>query len=206
MKSTLKLKALAAVLIALVSTISPATALARSSDSLTSHAITRTEQPTSSTTDETANTDGENTEVERLDAAPENSLTAVPGLTAAEQQMLNLVNRERAKAGIPALKVDMQLTNLARLKSQDMISKRYFSHQSPTYGSPFQMMKRFGIRYRTAGENIAGNPTVQGAHAALMRSPGHRANILNRRFTHIGIGIKKGGPFGMMFTQMFIGR
>lgn len=128
------------------------------------------------------------------------------GLTAAEQQMLNLVNQERAKAGLAPLKADLQLTKLARMKSQDMIAKNYFSHQSPTYGSPFDMMRKYGVTYRTAGENIAGNGSVPGAHTALMNSSGHRANILGSQFTHVGIGIVPGGRYGMMFTQMFVGR
>jgi uncharacterized YkwD family protein len=132
--------------------------------------------------------------------------TPAAGLTAAEQQMLDLVNAERAKAGLTPLKADPQLTKLARMKSQDMINRNYFSHQSPTYGSPFDMMKTYGVTYRTAGENIAGNHSVQAAHTALMNSPGHRANILNPNFTHIGIGIQQGGNYGMMFTQMFVGR
>lgn len=132
--------------------------------------------------------------------------SATTGLTTAEQQMLDLVNQERAKAGLAPLKADLELTKLARLKSQDMISHNYFSHQSPTYGSPFDMMKSFGITYQTAGENIAGNSSVTGAHTALMNSTGHRANILNPNYTHIGIGIVSGGSYGIMFTQQFIGR
>lgn len=135
-----------------------------------------------------------------------NTTASTAGLTAAEQQMLNLVNQERAKAGLQPLKADLELTKLARLKSQDMINKNYFDHNSPTYGSPFQMMKQFGITYKTAGENIAGNQTVERAHTALMNSAGHRANILNPNYTHIGIGIQNGGNYGMMFTQMFVGR
>ncbi len=131
---------------------------------------------------------------------------ATSGLTAAEQQMLNLVNQERAKNGLSPLKADLELTKVARLKSQDMIKNNYFSHQSPTYGSPFDMMKRFGITYNTAGENLAGNGSVSGAHTALMNSSGHRANILSTKYTHIGIGIQSGGNYGMMFTQMFVGR
>ncbi len=127
------------------------------------------------------------------------------GLTAEEQQMVNLVNAERAKAGLKPLAVDMRLVKLARMKSQDMINKNYFAHQSPTYGSPFDMMKKEGITYRTAGENLAGTNSVTRAHDLLMQSSGHRQNILNPAFTHIGIGIVKGGPYGMMFTQMFIG-
>ncbi|MCG0239781.1 MAG: CAP domain-containing protein [Firmicutes bacterium] len=127
------------------------------------------------------------------------------GLTALEQQMLNLVNAERAKAGLAPLKADPTLTKLARMKSQDMIDKGYFGHNSPTYGSPFEMMQRFGVTYRTAGENLAGNPSVQGAHTSLMNSPGHRANILNPNFTNVGIGIIQGGPYGLMITQLFTG-
>lgn len=127
-------------------------------------------------------------------------------LTNDEQQMLDLVNQARAQNNLPALKVDMELTNVARIKSQDMIDNNYFSHNSPTYGSPFDMMKDFGINYVQAGENIAGNQSVQNAHDSLMNSPGHRKNILSPDFTHIGIGIKNGGSYGKMFTQMFISK
>ncbi|KUO52880.1 MAG: hypothetical protein APF76_14740 [Desulfitibacter sp. BRH_c19] len=125
-------------------------------------------------------------------------------LSVDEQKMLNLVNQERAKAGLAPLKVHSELVKLARLKSQDMISNKYFSHQSPRYGSPFDMMKSAGVSYTRAGENLAGAPTVESAHTNLMNSPGHRANILNKDFTHIGIGIIDGGQYGKMFTQMFI--
>jgi uncharacterized YkwD family protein len=100
----------------------------------------------------------------------------------------------------------MELTKIARIKSQDMINNNYFSHNSPKYGSPFDMMKAFGINYVHAGENIAGNQTVQAAHTALMNSPGHRKNILSTDYTHIGIGIQKGGQYGNMFTQDFISK
>ncbi len=128
------------------------------------------------------------------------------GLTQAEQQMLDLVNRERTSRGLPPLQADPELTRLARLKSQDMINLNYFAHQSPTYGSPFEMMRAAGVTYRTAGENLAGASGVERAHTALMNSSGHRANILNPGFTHIGIGIITGGSYGMMFTQLFVGR
>lgn len=120
--------------------------------------------------------------------------------------MIDLVNQERINAGLAPLKVDLKLVDLARLKSQDMIDNNYFDHYSPTYGSPFDMMKKAGVTYRTAGENLAGNQTVERAHRALMNSEGHRRNILNPNFTHIGIGIKDGGPYGKMFTQLFVGR
>lgn len=118
--------------------------------------------------------------------------------------MVKLVNEERAKVGLAPLVIDSRLVELARKKSADMIKNGYFSHISPTYGSPFDMMKAAGISYRMAGENIAGAPSVDRAHVALMNSPGHRANILNPNFTHIGIGIVDGGPYGKMFTQMFV--
>ena len=127
------------------------------------------------------------------------------GLTAMEQQMVNLVNQERVKQGFKPLEVDMRLVKAARLKSQDMIDKNYTSHISPTYGSPFDMMKSMGITYKTAGENIAGAGTVDRAHTNLMNSAGHRANILSPNYTKVGIGIIQGGPYGLMITQMFIG-
>lgn len=126
-------------------------------------------------------------------------------LTADEAQMLALINQERAKNGLPALQVDPRLVETARLKSRDMIAAGYFGHNSPTYGSPFDMMRVAGVKYRYAGENLAGASTVERAHQALMASPGHRANILSPRFTRVGIGIVDGGPYGKMFTQHFIG-
>jgi uncharacterized YkwD family protein len=123
-------------------------------------------------------------------------------LSADEQKMINLVNQERQKAGVAPLKIDLELSRVARIKSQDMRDKGYFSHTSPTYGSPFDMMKSFGITYRTAGENIAKHSSVESAHTGLMNSEGHRKNILNPSFTHIGIGIVD----GRYYTQMFVGR
>ena len=128
------------------------------------------------------------------------------GLTADGRTMIQLVNKEREKMGLDPLLVNMSLVELARMKSQDMIDHDYFGHQSPTYGSPFDMMKSAGIQYRTAGENLAGAHTVEIAHHNLMNSPGHRQNILNSAFTHVGVGVVKGGPYGIMFTQMFIGK
>lgn len=127
-------------------------------------------------------------------------------LTSQENEMLRLVNEARKANGVKPLQADTEVTNVARTKSQDMIDNNYFSHNSPTYGSPFDMLKSFGIKYVAAGENIAGNSSVKGAHDALMKSEGHRKNILNPDFTHIGIGIKKGGQYGNMFTQMFISK
>lgn len=136
---------------------------------------------------------------------PEPAPASPAGLSPDETHMLELVNQERVKAGLEPLEVDMRLVETARAKSRDMIENDYFGHISPTLGSPFDQMARAGIEYRYAGENLAGAPTVEQAHAALMKSPGHRANILSPNFTKIGIGIADGGPYGKMFTQQFIG-
>lgn len=121
-----------------------------------------------------------------------------------EDEVVRLVNVERQKNGLSPLESDWQLSRVARIKSQDMKDNNYFSHTSPTYGSPFQMMKSFGITYRSAGENIArGQRTPKDVVNAWMNSSGHRANILNSSFTHIGVGYVKSGNY---WTQMFIGR
>jgi uncharacterized YkwD family protein len=133
-----------------------------------------------------------------------NPAPAAGQLSAYELKVVELTNAERAKAGLPALQIDPKLSQLARLKSQDMLNKNYFSHTSPTYGSPFDMMKQFGITYRSAGENIAmGQRTPEEVVSAWMNSPGHKANILNSSYTHIGVG-----HVGTKnhWTQMFIGK
>ncbi|MBH0228625.1 SafA/ExsA family spore coat assembly protein [Halobacillus sp. KCTC 3957] len=122
-----------------------------------------------------------------------------------EQQVINLTNQERAKNGLPALKANWQLSRVARYKSVDMRDKNYFSHTSPTYGSPFQMMKNFNINYRRAAENIAaGQRTPQEVVNGWMNSPGHRKNILDPNLKQIGVGYAKGGSYGHYWTQMFI--
>lgn len=121
-----------------------------------------------------------------------------------EREVVRLVNVERQKNGLSPLKEDWQLSRVARYKSQDMKDKGYFSHTSPTYGSPFEMMKSFGISYRSAGENIArGQKTPEAVVNAWMNSSGHRANILNKSFTHIGVGYVAEGNY---WTQMFISK
>ena len=121
---------------------------------------------------------------------------------AVEAEVVRLVNVERAKVGLPALKNDWELARVAKHKSQDMATKKYFDHTSPTYGSPFTMMKNYGISYRSAGENIAqGQRTAAEVVNAWMNSSGHRANILNKNFTHIGVGYVANGNY---WTQMFI--
>ncbi|PFW97891.1 serine protease [Bacillus pseudomycoides] len=119
-----------------------------------------------------------------------------------EQRVVELTNAERAKQGLPALKVDAELSKVARAKSEDMQKNNYFDHNSPTYGSPFDMMKKFGISYKSAGENIAqGQRTPEEVVQAWMNSEGHRANILNSGYTHIGVGYVESGNY---WTQQFI--
>lgn len=125
-------------------------------------------------------------------------------VSAYEKKVLDLTNQERAKAGVPALKLDTELSKVAREKSRDMQSKGYFDHNSPTYGSPFDMMKQFGISYTTAGENIAmGQQSPEEVVQAWMNSEGHRKNIMNANFTHLGVGHVADGNY---WTQMFIGK
>ena len=120
-----------------------------------------------------------------------------------EQQVVTLVNAERAKYGLAALTLDETLCGYARVKSQDMHDQGYFSHTSPTYGSPFDMMRSFGVSYRSAGENIAmGYSTPEAVVAAWMNSEGHRANILSANYTTLGVGYVEDGGY---WTQWFIG-
>ena len=121
-----------------------------------------------------------------------------------EKEVVRLVNEIRIQNGLKELTYDWELSRVARYKSQDMRDNHYFSHTSPVYGSPFKMMKDFGITYRSAGENIAkGQATPQAVVNAWMNSSGHRANILNASFTHIGVGYV---PDGRYWTQMFVGK
>ena len=124
-----------------------------------------------------------------------------------QQQVLDLVNDERTKRGISALTLDSSLSSVATKKSQDMVNKNYFDHTSPTYGSPFDMMKQFRVSYRTAGENIAkGQKTPKEVVTSWMNSEGHRKNILNPNFTNLGVGIAKDSKGTTYWTQMFIGK
>lgn len=133
-----------------------------------------------------------------------NNATATGNVSQYVQQVINLTNTQRSKNGLPALKADNQLNGVAQKKSVDMQQKNYFSHTSPTYGSPFDMMRDFGVTYKSAGENIAqGQRTPQEVVTAWMNSEGHRRNILSRDFTHIGVGFEKSGKH---WTQMFIGK
>lgn len=124
--------------------------------------------------------------------------------TSYEQEVIRLVNEIRIQNGLNALTHDWELSRVARYKSQDMKDNRYFSHTSPVYGSHFQMIRSFGISFRSAGENIAkGYASPQAVVNGWMNSSGHRANILNPGYTHIGVGFVSGGNY---WTQMFISK
>ena len=137
--------------------------------------------------------------------APKQESPILDSVNATEKEVVRLVNVERQKNGLSPLVLDADLSKVARAKSQDMSTNRYFSHTSPTYGSPFEMMKKFGIKYSSAGENIAmGQPTAEAVVKAWMNSDGHRANILSKNFTKIGVGYFKGSNGSPYWTQMFI--
>lgn len=121
-----------------------------------------------------------------------------------EKKVVELTNAEREKQGLAPLELDVELSKVAKDKSKDMQQNNYFSHNSPTHGSPFDMMKKYGIQYNTAGENIAqGQQSPEEVVNAWMNSEGHRANIMNENFTHIGVGHVEEGNY---WTQMFIGK
>jgi len=122
-----------------------------------------------------------------------------------ENEVIRLVNVERQKYGLAPLKANWELSRVARFKSQDMAEKNYFSHTSPTYGSPFKMITDFGLTYTAAGENIAmGQKTPAEVMKGWMNSSGHRANILNKNYTEIGVGLAVNKNGQNYWTQMFI--
>lgn len=127
-------------------------------------------------------------------------------LTSDEQEVFNLINAQRTKNGLSSLKIDYEVQKVARIKAQDMVDNNYFSHTSPTYGSPFDMLKSFKVSYKTAGENIAGNANNSAAVNAWMNSSGHKANILNSNYNYTGIGVVTSPKYGKMYVQMFIGK
>ena len=148
-----------------------------------------------------------NPQVQNPDLIYPGQVLTIPETDAAvrayEQEVVRLVNQHRAQNGLQPLTEDWELSRVARYKSQDMVSNRYFSHTSPTYGTPFQMIRAFGLKFRTAGENIAyGQRTPKAVVDAWMNSSGHRANILNGSYTRIGVGYAANGHY---WTQMFTG-
>ena len=120
-----------------------------------------------------------------------------------EIKMLEMVNRERAKEGLPPLKADAEMTRVARAHSRDMFARGYFAHNSPEGKTPFDRMRAANVKFIAAGENLALAQTLEIAHTNLMNSPGHRANILHPSFGRLGIGVLDGGFYGLMISQEF---
>ncbi|MCM5681812.1 CvpA family protein [Schlegelella sp. S2-27] len=120
-----------------------------------------------------------------------------------EARMLEMLNKERAEAGLPPLKPDAELTGVARAHARDMFARGFFSHVTPEGRDPFDRMRAGGVRFLIAGENLALARTLPMAHQGLMNSPGHRANILRPAFGRVGIGVLDGGMHGLMVTQKF---
>lgn len=149
-----------------------------------------------------------NPQIKNLDLIYPNQRINIPNIDqikAIEHQVIQLVNEERAKAGLKPLRPNWELSRVARHKSEDMRDRNYFSHQSPTYKDPFTMIKAYGISYSAAGENIAmGQTTPSEVMKSWMSSQGHRSNILNASFTQIGVGLAIGGTGKYYWTQMFI--
>ena len=131
------------------------------------------------------------------------TVTDAPPAPDLEAAMLRLINQARANEGLAPLAPDAELTEVARQHSADMLSRGYFAHTAPDGRSPFDRIDAAGMRYRTAGENLALAPTLEIAHRGLMNSPGHRANILRPEFGRVGIGILDAGVRGLMVTQNF---
>lgn len=134
------------------------------------------------------------------------STSNTTSLSSDEKEVFDLINKQRTNNGLAALKIDSGALQVARVKAQDMVDNNYFSHNSPIYGSPFDMLKSFKVTYKTAGENIAGNSSNTGAVNAWMNSSGHKANILNSSFNYTGIGVVKSSKYGKIYVQIFLGK
>lgn len=122
-----------------------------------------------------------------------------------QQYVLQLINEYREKNGAAKLTMGTKLIKIAGIKADDMTKNNYFSHTSPTYGSPFDMMKNFGLSYKVAGENIAGNPSLDGAVNSWINSSTHRENLLSKSYNYVGIGISKSSTYGYIVVAMFAG-
>lgn len=131
----------------------------------------------------------------------ENSL-----LTEDENYLLELINAERRKHNLNELKIDKELQNIAILKANDLVNNNYFSHTSKTYGSPFDMLKQYNITYKTASENIAGNPNIDAALSSWLNSESHKKNILSNDYNYTGLAIVDSIAYGNIIVQFFIGR
>ena len=124
--------------------------------------------------------------------------------TAQEQKLLNLLNEDRTRNGLPALSEDSELSALARAKSQDMLENGYFAHESPTLGNAAAMLDSSGYAYQGVGENIAHHASVEKADAAFLSSPGHRANVMGSQWEKVGIGVAEDENGFVYVTELFV--
>ena len=145
-------------------------------------------------------------QVEVLEHQDGSSTSNASSLSSDEKEVFDLINTQRTNNGLTALKLDTEALNVARIKAKDMVDNNYFSHDSPTYGSPFQMLNSFKVTYKTAGENIAGNSSNSWAVNTWMNSSGHKANILNSSFNYTGIGVVNSSKYGKVYVQIFLGK
>lgn len=123
-----------------------------------------------------------------------------------EKEMFSRLNRDRAEKGLPSLKWDSALADIARYHSHDMKQNDFFGHTSPNTGTLENRLVRAAYLAEVARENVAIAPNVQDGQDGLLRSPGHRANILSNDVTHVGIGIVPGSSKeaeGLTITQVF---
>lgn len=127
-------------------------------------------------------------------------------MTSDEREVFNLINQQRTNNGLNALKEDNELQRVAKIKAEDMVNNNYFSHNSPTYGSPFEMLNSFKVYYKSAAENIASNSSNNRAVTGWMNSEGHKANILNGNYQYTGIGVVSSPKYGKVYVQMFISK
>ena len=127
-------------------------------------------------------------------------------LSSDEQDLLNLINDERKKNNLNEFKIDEELQNVAKLKAEDLVKNNYFSHNSPTYGSPYEMLKEYNISYKTGSENIAGNKDINSAFESFMNSETHKNNILSHEYHYTGIAVVDSIAYGKIIVEFFIGR
>lgn len=127
-------------------------------------------------------------------------------LTSDESELLKLINLEREKNNLPNFEIDDALQNVARLKANDIVQNNYFSHTSPTYGTPFEMLKNNSIAYKTASENIAGNSSIAGAVESWLNSDTHKENILSTNYNYTGIAVVDSIAYGKVIVELFVGR
>lgn len=127
-------------------------------------------------------------------------------LTKDESELLSLINTEREKNNLSALKIDKDLQNVARLKANDLVENNYFSHISPIYGTPFEMLKSNKISYKTASENIAGNSSISNAFDSWMNSESHKNNILSNDYNYTGLAVVDSIAYGKIIVELFVGK